>query len=145
LVLPALPALYLALAFEIGETKRLSTLTLGLNTFYFEKPGSITYTIPSIVKEVSAILVETTIFLPGNPFLFEGGGASKILYCKCIGKVEYNGITFNGGASSPNLLTSSLIFLQAVSISSSPVKNNKTSPGSSKQWILKDKFIQYII
>lgn len=80
LVLPALPALYFALALEIGDTNKDSTLILGLNTFYLENPGSITYTIPSIVKEVSAILVAIIIFLPGIPFLLVGGGASKILY-----------------------------------------------------------------
>jgi len=42
LVLPALPALYLALAFEIGDTNRDSTLILGLKTFYLAKPGSTT-------------------------------------------------------------------------------------------------------
>ena len=73
LVRPALPALYLAEALEIGETKRDSTLSLGLNTFYLEKPGSITYVIPSIVNDVSAILVATTIFLPGIPFLLGYG------------------------------------------------------------------------
>jgi len=41
-VRPALPARYLADALEIGETKRLSTLILGLKTFYLAKPGSIT-------------------------------------------------------------------------------------------------------
>ena len=33
-------------------------------TFCFENPGSTTKTIPSIVREVSAILVLTTTFLP---------------------------------------------------------------------------------
>ena len=32
-VLPALPALYLALAFEIGDTNKLSTLIRGLKTY----------------------------------------------------------------------------------------------------------------
>ena len=34
-------------------------------TFCFENPGSTTNTIPSMVREVSAILVLTTTFLPG--------------------------------------------------------------------------------
>ena len=33
-------------------------------TFCFENPGSTTKTIPSIVREVSAIFVLTTTFLP---------------------------------------------------------------------------------
>lgn len=48
LVLPALPALYLAEALEIGDTSKDSTLILGLNTFCLANPGSTTYTIPSI-------------------------------------------------------------------------------------------------
>jgi hypothetical protein len=33
----------------IGETSKLSTLMRGLKNFCFENPGSITYTIPSMV------------------------------------------------------------------------------------------------
>jgi len=33
-----------------------------------EKPGSMTKTTPSIVREVSAMFVETTHFLPKNTF-----------------------------------------------------------------------------
>lgn len=73
LVLPALPALYLALALLMGETKSDSTLSLGLYIFYLAKPGSITYTIPSMVRDVSAILVDTTHLRPGIPLLFLGG------------------------------------------------------------------------
>jgi hypothetical protein len=40
----------------------------------------MTNVIPSMVSDVSAILVAMTIFLPGTPFLFCGGGASKIFY-----------------------------------------------------------------
>jgi hypothetical protein len=70
-------------------------------------------------------------FLPGNPFLLGLGGGSNIL-CYYYGlKVEYRGITSRGGTSSPNFSVSFLIFLQAVSISSSPVKKSKISPGSS--------------
>lgn len=113
LVLPALPALYLALALEIGETNKLSTLILGLNTFYLENPGSTTYTIPSIVKEVSAILVAIIIFLPGIPFLFLGGGLSKILYCILGGKEEYKGIILTSPHSSFYFSISFFMFLQA--------------------------------
>jgi hypothetical protein len=66
LVRPARPALYLAEAFDIGETSNDSTLNLGLNTFCFAKPGSITYVIPSIVNDVSAIrVVRIILILPG--------------------------------------------------------------------------------
>ena len=61
---------------DIGDTSRDSTLILGLYTFCFAKPGSMTYTIPSMVKDVSAMFVETTIFLPAMPF-FPGGGACR--------------------------------------------------------------------
>lgn len=49
-----------------------------------------------------------------------------------------------GGASSPSLSTSFFIYLQAFSISSSPVKNSKISPSSSKQWIFFLKKINFI-
>ncbi len=55
--------------------------------------GNTTYTIPSIVIEVSAILVDMTIFLPGIPFLFLGGALSNIFYCIYGGKDEYKGTT----------------------------------------------------
>ena len=48
--------------------------------FYLENPGSTTYTIPSIVNDVSAILVATTHFLPGRPNLFFPGGDEHIYY-----------------------------------------------------------------
>jgi len=57
-------------------------------TFCLAKPGSITNTTPSIVREVSAILVETTTFLPMAPFGLLGGGGSKILCCRFGGRVE---------------------------------------------------------
>ena len=72
-------------------------------------------------------------FLPYNPFLLGKGGSSNILYCIIGDNVEYKGITLRGGASSPSFSTSFLIYLQAYSISSSPVKNNRISPFSSKQ------------
>ena len=45
-------------------------------TFCLENPGSTTYTIPSMVNDVSAIFVDTTIFRPGGPPGVRGGGAS---------------------------------------------------------------------
>ena len=93
LVLPALPARCLALALLIGLTRRLSMRRRGLYTFCFESPGSTTYTIPSIVSEVSAILVAKIIFLPGMPSLFLPGGSSKILFYYYGGSVEYRGST----------------------------------------------------
>lgn len=47
-------------------------------TFCLAKPGSITKTTPSIVRDVSAIFVDTTTFLPIAPFGLFGGGGSKI-------------------------------------------------------------------
>jgi hypothetical protein len=41
-VLPALPALYLADAYEMGVTTRVSIPIFGLYTFSLEKPGSTT-------------------------------------------------------------------------------------------------------
>ena len=93
--LPALPALCWADALLMGETRRDSTRIRGLYTwgqdggvrtivartrltFCLEKPGSITNTTPSMVREVSAILVDTTTlqgklarFLQHNKVLFE--------------------------------------------------------------------------
>jgi hypothetical protein len=47
-------------------------------TFCFANPGSITNTTPSIVREVSAIFVETTTFRPMAPFGLFAGAGSKI-------------------------------------------------------------------
>ena len=44
---------------EMGDTSSDSTRIRGLYTFCFAKPGSITYTMPSIVSDVSAMFVET--------------------------------------------------------------------------------------
>ena len=76
------------LAFDSGVTRSDSTRIRGLYTFCLEKPGSITKTTPSIVNDVSAILVDTTIFRPIAPFgLFDGAG-SKIRCCRLGGNVE---------------------------------------------------------
>jgi hypothetical protein len=48
----------------------------------------MTKTTPSIVNDVSAILVDTTIFLPMAPFGLFGGAGSKIRCCKLGGNVE---------------------------------------------------------
>ena len=79
-VRPARPALYLALALLIGLTRSDSILSLGLYTFYFERPGSTTYTIPSIVNDVSAIFVATIILRPGIPLRLGMGAGSNILF-----------------------------------------------------------------
>jgi hypothetical protein len=53
--------------------------------------------LPSMVRDVSAMLVETTTFLPGGPPCLEGGGGgSKILCCCCGGRLEYKGTAFKG-------------------------------------------------
>jgi hypothetical protein len=70
---------------------------------------------------------------PGIPFLFFSGAGSNIR-CYIAGvNVEYRGITFSIPTSYSSFSTSFLIYLQAVSISSSPVRNKRISPGSSKQ------------
>ena len=75
-------------------------------TFCFAKPGSMTNTTPSIVREVSAIFVETTHFLPTAPFGLFGGAGSKILCCRFGGRVEYRGIVFISPTSGPKFSTS---------------------------------------
>lgn len=61
--LPALPALWIAEFFEIGTILREFIPVKLLNYFIFCKPQSITYLIPGIVTEVSAILVDKIIFV----------------------------------------------------------------------------------
>lgn len=74
-----------------GEHKRYNKINDTL-TFCFEKPGSTTYTIPSIVSDVSATLVETTTFRPGGPPGNFGPGASRKIFCwDCGGSDEYRG------------------------------------------------------
>lgn len=88
-----------------------------MNTFCLAKPGSITNTTPSMVKDVSAIFVETTTLRPIAPLALLGGAGSKILCCKFGGRVEYNGMHFNSPTSGPKLSISFLILLHASSIS----------------------------
>jgi hypothetical protein len=47
----------------MGTTMSDSISVLGENAFIFANPQSITYTIPIIVTEVSAMFVDTTTFL----------------------------------------------------------------------------------
>ena len=61
--------------------------------FLFRKPRSTTYTIPSIVKDVSAMFVDTTTFLPGIPPTDKASGASS-KFLLLTRHNEYNGTTF---------------------------------------------------
>lgn len=82
---------------EMGDTSRDSTLIRGLYTFCLAKPGSMTYTIPSMVRLVSAMLVDTTILRPaGPPGLNAGGAGSKMRCCCWGGSVEYSGYILIG-------------------------------------------------
>ena len=133
-VRPARPALWCAEAREMGDTSSDSTRMRGLYTFCLENPGSITYTMPSMVRDVSAMFVETTIFLPAMP-LRGGGASSKILCCCCGGRDAYRGTTLTSPTLSPALPISRRIFMHASSISSSPVRKMRMSPGGSHAWI----------
>src|SRR6266702_1224353 len=82
-VRPARPDRCCAEAFEIGETRRDSTRMRGLYIFCLEKPGSTTYTIPSMVREVSAMFVEMMTFRPGGPSGTRGEGAGSKMRCCC--------------------------------------------------------------
>lgn len=55
--------------------------TTQTQTFCLEKPGSMTNTTPSIVRDVSAILVDTTHLRPMAPLDLLGGAGSKIRCC----------------------------------------------------------------
>lgn len=69
--------LLLMLTRLMGDTSKLSTRMRGLYTFCLAKPGSITYTMPSMVSDVSAMFVDTTILRPSGPPGTEGGGACR--------------------------------------------------------------------
>src|SRR5690606_24502238 len=60
---PALPFLCDAEAFEIGTTFRASIPFKGLKALIFTNPVSMTYLIPCMVIDVSAIFVAKTTFL----------------------------------------------------------------------------------
>lgn len=65
--LPALPALYIAEFLEIGTIFNESIPVVLLNYFIFYNPQSITYLIPGIVTDVSAIFVDRIILIyPGK-------------------------------------------------------------------------------
>ena len=70
-----------------------------------------------MVREVSAMLVETTTFLPMAPFGLFGGGDSKILCWRLGGSVEYNGMHLRSPTSGPRFSTSRWMRLHASSIS----------------------------
>ena len=70
-----------------------------------------------MVREVSAMLVETATFLPMAPFGLFGGGDSKILCWRLGGNVEYSGMHLRSPTSGPRFSTSRWIRLQASSIS----------------------------
>ena len=74
-------------------------------------------------------------FLPGIPNEFLLGALSNILYYWCEGKLLYSGTTKILPTDSPSLWHSSHIYWHAISISSSPVKNNNMSPSVSFLWI----------
>lgn len=57
-------------------------------------------------------------FLPIAPLAFDGGACSNIRCCKLGGNVEYSGMHLSSPTSGPNLSISTLILLQASSISS---------------------------
>mmetsp|Transcript_59602 Transcript_59602/g.124513 ORF Transcript_59602/g.124513 Transcript_59602/m.124513 type:complete len:208 (-) Transcript_59602:1012-1635(-) len=136
-VRPARPARWFALAWEMAVTRRDSTRMRGLYTFCLLKPGSTTYTMPSIVSDVSAMLVDTTTLRPGGPPLTRGSGAgSKTFCCSAGGSAEYSG-THTTGPTSVSFwpLSSISILLHACSISSSPVRKMRMSPGGSQRWI----------
>lgn len=69
------------------------------------------------MRDVSAMLVDTTTFLPIAPFGLFGGAGSKIRCCKLGGKVEYNGMHFKSPTSGPKPSISRFIRLHASSIS----------------------------
>ena len=59
-----------------------------VRTFCLENPGSMTNTTPSMVREVSAMFVETTTLRPMAPLGLVGGADSKILCWSVGGRVE---------------------------------------------------------
>ncbi len=80
-VLPARPARCCADALLIGVTTRLETPVRGLYALCLLKPGSTTYVMPSIVSDVSAMLVARTTFLA------PGGVGSKMRACISEGRL----------------------------------------------------------
>ena len=95
----------------------ISPVLMLLLTFCLANPGSMTNTTPSIVSDVSAMLVDTTTFRPMAPFDLLGGAASKMRCWSWGGSVEYRGMHLISPISGPTLSDSRLIRLQASSIS----------------------------
>ena len=67
---------------------------------------------PSMVSDVSAMLVAMTTFLE------PGGAGSKILVCISEGSAEYTGRMMSSGTSEPSAFMRSYSSSHAVSISS---------------------------
>jgi hypothetical protein len=105
-------------------------------TFCLENPGSMTYTMPSMVSDVSAMLVDTTILRPGGPPGITGPGAGSKIFCCCAGgSVEYSGRASSTPYCASNFGLSAAILWHMSSISFSPVRKSRMSPGSSTWWI----------
>lgn len=83
---PALPLRWKALALDTQTVSKLSIFLFGSKRFSFIFPESITNTQSSIVTEVSAMFVESIIFLtPSLGFLLD-----KILEKNCKGYLMSN-------------------------------------------------------
>mmetsp|Transcript_10773 Transcript_10773/g.44578 ORF Transcript_10773/g.44578 Transcript_10773/m.44578 type:complete len:205 (-) Transcript_10773:1826-2440(-) len=80
-VRPARPARCIAAALDTGVTTRLAMPLRGLKAFCLTNPGSMTYLMPSMVSDVSAMLVASTILRA-----FSGVG-SKIFACNSLGRL----------------------------------------------------------
>ncbi|KAJ8507885.1 hypothetical protein ON010_g18925 [Phytophthora cinnamomi] len=83
---PARPARCFAEAFDTGAVSNASTPVSGLKKASFVKHPSTTNTTPSIVTEVSAIVV-ATITLRRTP----RGAGENAFCCMCSGSVPYRG------------------------------------------------------
>ena len=81
-VRPARPARWIADALDTGTTWSDSMPVRALNEFCLQKPVSTTYTMPSIVSDVSAMFVARMTLRPS------GGAASKMRACASAGSVE---------------------------------------------------------
>ena len=102
---------------KISNKIYLGWNTIIVQTFCLENPGSITNTTPSIVRDVSAMLVDTTHLRPMAPLGRLDGAGSKMRCCCCGGRVEYRGMQRNSPTSGPKFSTSFFNLLQASSIS----------------------------
>ena len=81
-VLPDRPARCSAEAFEMGVSRSDSIPVFGLYELILQYPGSTTYLIPSMVNDVSAILVARTTFRV--PL----GAGSNTFACSSVGRFE---------------------------------------------------------